>query len=85
MVDKTRSWREVGMGWSTSWKNPCMRHAERISSETVGEVNDITGRLKSGVGTMVDRSEKRSEDRGSGNGMERGKGSGWTAGSLSWF
>jgi len=52
-VERTRACRDVGMGWSISWKNPCMRQADRISSDTVEDVNDMMGKLTSGVGTMV--------------------------------
>jgi hypothetical protein len=40
------------MGWSTSWKKPWARHAARSSSAIVEDVNEITGRLKSIVGTI---------------------------------
>lgn len=34
------------MGWSTSWKKPCSRPAERSSSATVGEVKEMMGRVR---------------------------------------
>lgn len=67
IVDKVRDCISGVIGWFVNWKNPCCRQAERISLATVGEVNEMIGKLRDGgVGTMVRYDVWDGEDDGNG-------------------